>query len=331
MVFSRNQEIKPCTVCDAEANIFQYEFGVGTVVDCARCGSYKIASREVADDANLPLKKSDLIAVASYLIRQLNGVLIPVERGFIERPVLTHDFFTTLKNQHLPTPNEASNNLLLYLAKQCGSRPGKEITVSFDDLALPPTIGVVTTYEDVDWVVENLKTRALLKVESTADFAICTLTWRGWERVEELQRMATESQYAFFARKFDNTDLDKVYADCLVPAVRATGFDLRTVTQKAGLVDAVIEDEIRRCAFLLADLSDDNAGAYWEAGFAEGLGKAVIYICKERDAAGPKKTHFDANHRHTVRWDLATLDKTAVQLKAVIRNTLLGRARQSDA
>jgi nucleoside 2-deoxyribosyltransferase len=46
-----------------------------------------------------------------------------------------------------------------------------------------------------------------------------------------------------------------------------------------------------------ADLSDDNAGAYWEAGFAEGLGKPVIYICREG-----VNTHFDTDHRRTVRW-----------------------------
>jgi nucleoside 2-deoxyribosyltransferase len=102
------------------------------------------------------------------------------------------------------------------------------------------------------------------------------------------------------------------------------------VTQRAGLVDAVIEDEIRRCRFLIADLSDDNAGAYWEAGFAEGLGKPVIYICCEKIEGAPKQTHFDANHRHTVRWDLASLDQTATRLKAVIRNTLLGDAKQTD-
>jgi len=91
-------------------------------------------------------------------------------------------------------------------------------------------------------------------------------------------------------------------------------------------VDAVIEDEIRRCRFLIADLSDDNAGAYWEAGFAEGLGKPVIYICsaKKVDAV-----HFDANHRHMIKWDLDTLPQTAIRLKAVIRNTLLGEAKQS--
>ncbi|MGO9847825.1 MAG: hypothetical protein ACLPKT_14875, partial [Methylocella sp.] len=82
--------------------------------------------------------------------------------------------------------------------------------------------------------------------------------------------------------------------------------------------------------FLIADLSDDNAGAYWEAGFAEGLGKPVIYVCRAREGGELKKTHFDANHRHTVRWDLSALDQTAKELKAVIRNTLLGDANQDD-
>lgn len=119
--------------------------------------------------------------------------------------------------------------------------------------------------------------------------------------------------------------MDAVYNRCLRPAVKATGYELRTVTQKAGLIDAIIENEIRRCRFLIADLSDDNAGAYWEAGLAEGLGKDVIYICREG-----RKTHFDTDHRHTVRWDLTNLDETARQLKAVIRNTLLGDAKQED-
>jgi len=105
--------------------------------------------------------------------------------------------------------------------------------------------------------------------------------------------------------------------DCLVETL--------VEPQRAGLVDAIIEDEIRRCRFLIADLSDGNAGAYWEAGFAEGLGKPVIYVCKTGC-----DVHFDTDHRHTVKWDLSDLPHTANQLKAVIRNTLLGDAKQSD-
>ena len=113
--------------------------------------------------------------------------------------------------------------------------------------------------------------------------------------------------------------------ECLKPAVEQTGYELRTVTRKAGHIDAMIEDEIRRCRFLVADLSDQNAGGLFEAGFAEGLGKPVIYICQD-----DVPTHFDTNHRHTVRWNVLKLAETEKLLKAVIRNTLLGDARQDD-
>ncbi len=140
------------------------------------------------------------------------------------------------------------------------------------------------------------------------------------------------SKFTFFARQFNNPDLDRLFDTCLRKAVQETGYELRTVTQRAGLIDAVIEDEIRRCRFVVADLSNKNDGAYWQAGFAEGLGKPVIYICRATDEHGASiRTHFDANHRHTITWDLAVTEDFATRLKAVIRNTLLvlGDANQS--
>ena len=61
-----------------------------------------------------------------------------------------------------------------------------------------------------------------------------------------------------------------------------------------------------------------------------GLGKPVIYVCRAMAGADEKQTHFDTNHRHTIRWDISNLDETAKKLKAVIRNTLLGDAKQDD-
>src|SRR5215831_14715695 len=68
----------------------------------------------------------------------------------------------------------------------------------------------------------------------------------GWERFEELKRAHISASYAFFARRFSNTELDQVFERCLYPAGLQTGYELRTVPQRAGLIDAVIENEIRR-------------------------------------------------------------------------------------
>jgi nucleoside 2-deoxyribosyltransferase len=87
--------------------------------------------------------------------------------------------------------------------------------------------------------------------------------------------------------------------------------------------------EIHSSEFLVADLTHDNPGAYWEAGYAEGLGKPVIYIC-EKEKFETTKTHFDTNHHLTIVWDKDALQKAGEDLKATIRATLPHLARQED-
>ncbi len=284
-------------------------------MDCSRCGDFQLG-REAEVNWSRSSIDDERRALASHLIRRMQGP---------KRPILNDEFFMSLSSRSLPTPSEMSDNLLLLIAERVGERPGPPVSLNHnDDPALEASIGAVNS-EDALWAVRNLEEEGLLKGTWLNYLTNGWLTAAGWERIEELKRAHVSSRYAFFARRFKNDDLDILFAKCLKKAVEDTGYELRTVTQKAGHIDAIIEDEIRRCRFLVADLSDDNAGAYWEAGFAEGLGKDVIYICHEG-----KETHFDTDHRQTVRWDLNKLDETANRLKAVIRNTLLGDAKQDD-
>jgi hypothetical protein len=301
-------------VCGSEANILVSQFGRGEIVDCARCGDFQI-SHIIADELGLPFSDPKQRALASYMVRKM--------QASNPRPKLSGEFFASLRGRTLPTPAEASDNLLIWMAEKADGRPGAQITVAPRDPGLLASIGAVEP-EDIAWIAGSLHSQGLFK-GTFASVILGNLTAEGWRRFEDLKRAQVSSNFAFFARKFDNAELDQVFDKCLRDAVAQTGYELRTATQRAGLVDAVIEDEIRRCRFLIADLSDGNAGAYWEAGFAEGLGKRVIYICKANC-----EVHFDTDHRHTVRWDLSDLARTVTQLKPVIRNTLLGNAKQSD-
>lgn len=292
-------------------------------MNCSLCGDFRVTSgAQLVSD--LPLTKPTKIALARYLLRKLQKQ----ER----RPVLDEAFFEGLEDRQLPSPAEACDNLLKWFAEKGDRRPGQLINGPWSDEAkIASEVGVVDR-QDLVWLLQTLERQSTLHLLplTTSGFS-GNLSAEGWQRYEEIQRAHTSSNYAFFARQFQNEELNMLVEKCLRPAVEQTGFELRTVTQKAGLIDAIIEDEIRRCRFLLADLSDDNGGAYWEAGFAEGLGKPVIYICRHRTPDGSeKKTHFDTDHRHTVRWDLSDPEATSRQLKAVIRNTLLGEAKQDD-
>lgn len=62
-----------------------------------------------------------------------------------------------------------------------------------------------------------------------------------------------------------------------------------------GLVDR-IKNEIRRAQFVVADLTDERPSCYFEAGYAEALGRPVIYIASRESIMHPgeeTKIHFD--------------------------------------
>lgn len=308
---------EPQQCCDVCGPANTRTNGAYLVTDCSRSGDFQV-DRGTPDIFPLPLLSDQKRALASHLIRRMQGSK--------RQPILGAEFFSSLSARTLPTPIEMSDNLLLLVAERTEGRPGKLISLDpSTDMSIAAFIGAVDT-QDVLWAIRNVHEQQWAAGRrSPEQFLSGWLTASGWERVEELKRAHISSRYAFFARRFKNDDLDTLYEKCLKQAVAETGFELRIVTQKAGHIDAIVEDEIRRCRFLVADLSDANAGAYWEAGLAEGLRKDVIYIC--RDGV---QTHFDTDHRQTVRWDLTKLDETAKRLKAVIRNTLLGDARQED-
>src|SRR3546814_372746 len=90
---------------------------------------------------------------------------------------------------------------------------------------------------------------------------------------------------------------------------------------RAGIIDNIMRSQIRDAAFVIVDLTHDNSGAYWEAGYAEGLGKPVIYIC-EKAKFDKAKTHFDTNHCTTVVWTREKGEEFRAELIATLRRSL---------
>ena len=107
--------------------------------------------------------------------------------------------------------------------------------------------------------------------------------------------------------KFHDPELDPFVRDVVKPVVKdGIGYDLVDMrdVSRAGVIDNIMRVQIRDSAFVIADLTHDNHGAYWEAGYAEGLGKPVVYICEKTKFEGSEedKPHFDTNHCTTVLW-----------------------------
>jgi nucleoside 2-deoxyribosyltransferase len=122
-------------------------------------------------------------------------------------------------------------------------------------------------------------------------------------------------------------------------AVEDTGFNLIRVddpdVQKTGLIDDQIRVEIRNSAFVVADLTYGNQGAYWEAGFAQGLDKKVFYTCSRKwfykeKTENRNGVHFDVEHENIIFWEKDNLKEVAERLKYAIRNSLPDVAKMED-
>ncbi len=80
--------------------------------------------------------------------------------------------------------------------------------------------------------------------------------------------------------------------------------------------------DIKRSKFIITDLTNNNLGAYYEAGYAAGRGLPVIKCCSQEWF---DKIHFDVNHDSFIIYsDLADYrDKLKKRIRATIPNAIL--------
>ena len=64
------------------------------------------------------------------------------------------------------------------------------------------------------------------------------------------------------------------------------------------LITPEILAHIKNSKFVVVDLTNNNSGAYFEEGYAMGLVKTVIQLCRKGE-----KLHFDIAQKNTIMWD----------------------------
>lgn len=282
----------------------------GSDYDCPNCGIYFITRTAL----NM-LREMDSASARTALSHAVwkNQGRSPVFE-------VTSEHIRNARAASLPNPAEMLDLYILFLGDQMGSSPGNRCKVKNEFLRAKMS---AISENDVTYINKMASAEGLLESTSTTGFSGGTLTLAGWKFYETLKRGKAAGQTAFMAMPFGNRAVTEIVDETFRAAVAETGFKLKRVDEapRAGSIDDRMRVEIRMCRFLIADLTCENRGAYWEAGFAEGLGKPVIYTCNKFyfESQG---THFDTNHHHTVLWDPNDPTKAAEDLKNTIRATL---------
>lgn len=127
--------------------------------------------------------------------------------------------------------------------------------------------------------------------------AAFTLTPRGYARIDELQRYTGNGRNVLVAMQF---------GDETKPLREAIRKGIKLAEYNAIFIDEVqhndfITPELLKCIrdskFVVVDLTHKNNGAYFEEGYAMGLRKPVIQLCKHG-----VRLHFDIAQKNTIMW-----------------------------
>jgi hypothetical protein len=296
--------------------------------DCSRCGRFIVVGMMKNAYGEALRNDATRRAVISHQLklRQRDGKYYQLN---------LEELSTLFMEDRLPTSHEMMNNLIVWVGNN--QRTPQSFAIE-TGISISGIIGTAFVQDGSDtaglsWLLKELKGEGLFEVESgRPDGKIgFRLSMKGWNRYADLKHRSVHSNVAFMAMQFGDPELDHAFESCFVPAVRRTGFELRRVTDKqgAGNIDTQIEARIRTARFLIADLTHDNRGAYWEAGLAYGLYVPVIYTC-EKGKFEREGTHFDTSHHVTIKWDRANLNAAENELVAKIRNTLPSEAILTD-
>lgn len=226
----------------------------------------------------------------------------PAEYGNLNSPVLDNEKLEQIIRQAvIPRhPEDKIANLLIYIYSL---QPYEGSIIKFPDNEDREDLAkrlYFKNYNEMVFYLFTLYNQGLIDgIDATSkdgkDLIDIKLTYDGLAKVIEINESGFQSTRCFIAMSF--SDKLKETRDSIKLAINETGFqpiliDEIHIESDVTINDAIIS-EIKRCKFLVADFTEHKHGVYFEAGFALGLKRPVIYLCHKDDF---DNTHFDTNH-----------------------------------
>jgi nucleoside 2-deoxyribosyltransferase len=133
-----------------------------------------------------------------------------------------------------------------------------------------------------------------------------SIPFSGWQQIEALTKRLAEINQGFIAMSYQEEA--KPILETFRAAIRDKGFVAQIIGEKEHNNQIVPEMffEIERSKFMVVDVTYANLGAYYEAGYAQALGKQVIVCCRKDAFESNKKSerpHFDIAQKSMIVWE----------------------------
>jgi hypothetical protein len=258
-------------------------------VNCTRCGRYGLDPLIVLTPPILDEGDAPFLSAAT---RQAS------ERG---RPLELNsstNFSDLVVTQRSSTVSQKIETLLRVIALRCVRPVAMTVVESARDYPLADCQGE----DEFGVYLVYLKQQGLLASQPTRDDKLaCHPTINGWQELEPTLSAGGIPGRCFVAMSFDPS-LDEAYSLGIKPAVEDLTFKavcMKEIATNEGITDRILS-EIRLAEFVVADFTGQRGGVYFEAGFARGLGREVIWSCRKDEL---NLVHFAIKHFGHVVWE----------------------------
>ncbi len=308
-----------CQFCNSKASPKPFLGNALKEVDCPLCGKFIINSfYENTEDANY---------ISQYLFynkgneNDVNFIGDEWKYQFLKNYFTSANFYPItpeiLNSYKYMTFAEKVNHIILYLgnkskymrdivqiplnefASATFTRRFKKDGKKYEDNDIRQQIHAISNYLENSGLVEDWN--------DAGDNIFLTVSIQGWQLIENLQRNSGFGKNVFIAMAF-------------AKETESTREALKKGIAKAGYIPVIIDEvthnhqivpemfkQIRDSKFLVIDVTVPNNGAYYEAGYALGLGKEVIFCCKRETFDDKnKRPHFDVSQKQMIVWDKET-------------------------
>ena len=243
-------------------------------------------------------------------------------------PLVDESTLRKVISRPMPTVSERLNMALEWLIVQSGVRFGTcplnymGEGEMFDDRIMRLMAFAHCHSDDWSGVLLSLELEGLVEIPSTnyqqripggkgattgtrKDYRRLLVTPKGFAHHAESGKVIDSSRV--FVAMWFSKEMDEVYDEAIAPAIRAARYEPVRVDREdhIGKIDDEIIAQIRRARFIIADFTaadkeKPRGGVYYEAGFAYGLGREVIYTCR---ADFVKALHFDTRQFNHLTWE----------------------------
>ena len=334
-----------CPICDEELkenptkhlNEEPNGFTAGTLYqlyNCSFCGKFGLTLEALNTKTYFNISEKEQTLNNLRILAMIRKNIYLHYSSYNKYFLINSQILKNIEEQSFPSPMEQIERFILFIGHET-QNAGNTFDIDFaNDIIIDKKLNMSNksklfsyvpfiNYANYEYILKYAE--EYISKDGGLNNHSLALTLNGWEKYEELKRGQNNSHKAFMAMQYGNTKLDCVFENIIKPGLKEIGFEINRLdkTNKSGLIDENLIVEIRDSKFLVVDLSDGNKGAYWEAGYGEGLNKKIFYICDKQQFDTVKDlVHFDVAHQNIYFWndnDSTNPQKFIYSLKAGIR------------